>query len=152
MTQSVKCTECGAPLRLERVGGQQVCAYCGASQQVEIDSDALAAGLNLDLTNVEVFMHGLAHSLHGHFGDRTKLVAQGGKIELFEINLDPDMFIAKRERGSVVAQYKKLVRGVALRTATHPLDRWVELLAKSLAAYANENARVAAVLSRLRGG
>ncbi|HTR52025.1 MAG TPA: hypothetical protein VMJ10_15035 [Kofleriaceae bacterium] len=151
-TSTEKCSECGAPLKLQRVGGSHVCTYCGAQQQVAIDSDQLAAGLQLDLANVEEFMHSLAHSLHGHFGDRTKLVAQGGRVELFEINLDPDLFLARRERGTVVAQYKKLVRGVALRTATHPLDRWVELLAKALAAHANENARVAAVLARLRGG
>jgi hypothetical protein len=150
-TNTEKCSECGAPLRLKRVGGMHVCGYCGAQQQVAIDGDQLAAGLQLDLTNVEQFMHSLAHSLHGHFGERTKLVSGDGRIELFEINLDPDMFIAKRERGTVVAQYRKLVRGVALKTATHPIDRWVALLAKSLAAYANENARVAAVLARLQG-
>ena len=151
-TTTEKCSECGAPLKLKRVAGAHVCTYCGAQQQLAIDSEQLAAGLQLDLANVEVFMHSLANSLHGHFGDRTKLLAQSGRIELFEINLDPDVFIAKRERGTVIAQYRKLVRGVALKTATHPLDRWVQLLAKALAAYANENARVAAVLARLQGG
>jgi hypothetical protein len=151
-TATEKCSECGGPLKLQRVGGAHVCAYCGAQQQIAIDGEQLAAGLQLDLANVESFMHSLAMSLHGHFGDRTKLVAQGGRIELFEINLDPDLFLAKRERGTVVAQYKKLVRGVALKTATHPLDHWVKLLAKALAAHANENARVATVLARLQGG
>ena len=50
----------------------------------------------------------------------------------------------------MVGQYKKLVRGIALKTQHHPLDKWVELLIASLAAYANENARVAQVLSQLK--
>ena len=150
MTATVHCTECGAPMHPQPDGRIHGCPYCGAQAQVAVDGAQLAAGLKLDLTNTEAFLYGLASSLHGHFGERTKLHVDGDRIMLFEINLDPDMFIAKREHHGVVAQHKKMVRGVALKTATHPLDRWVQLLAKALAAYANENARVAQVLAQLR--
>ena len=43
-----------------------------------------------------------------------------------------------------------MVRGVALKTTIHPLDIWVGLLAKAIAAHVNDNARVAQVLSQLR--
>jgi hypothetical protein len=58
--------------------------------------------------------------------------------------------VAKRETHGIVTQYKKLVRGIALKTTHHPLDRWVQLLTEALASHANENARVAQVLSHLQ--
>ena len=150
MTATVHCKECGAPMHPQPDGRILGCPYCGAQAQLAVDGESLAAGLKLDLSNTEAFLLGLANSLHGHFGERTKLHVDGDRIMLFEINLDPDMFIARREHHGVIAQHKKMVRGVALKTATHPLDRWVQLLAKALAAYANENARVAQVLAQLR--
>jgi hypothetical protein len=76
---------------------------------------------------------------------------EGVSVLVLEVNLDPHMYVAKRNPSGagITAQYKKLVRGVALKTATHPLDRWVEMLMKSLADYANENARVAEALKNL---
>jgi hypothetical protein len=127
------------------------CPYCGARQQEAIASEQLAQGLKLDLSNVDAFIHQLAHQLHGHFGERTKLRLDGAVVSHFEINLDPDLFVAKREADRVVAQHKKLVRGIALKTAIHPLDTWVQMLTRSLASHANENARVAQVLSQLKG-
>jgi hypothetical protein len=43
-----------------------------------------------------------------------------------------------------------MVRGVALKTTTHPLDKWVELLTRSIAVHVNTRAGVAQVLARLR--
>jgi hypothetical protein len=83
-------------------------------------------------------------------GERTKLQSEGTRIVCFELHLEPDVFLVKREMHGIVAQHKKIVRGIALKTATHPLDHWVTLLSKALAAHANENARVAQVLATLR--
>jgi hypothetical protein len=152
MTQPQRCANCGAIMKPDANGRLYACNYCGAQVQAAIDASQIAAGLTLDLTNAEAFLHGLAAALHGHLGERTKLRGLGTRVDHFEINLDPDLFVVKREEYGIVAQYKKLVRGVALKTATHPLDRWVELLTKSLAAFANENARVAQVLATLRRG
>ena len=133
-------------------GRTYVCAYCEGKQQVAIDSAQIAEGLKVDLSNVDAFIHRLAHGLHGHMGTRTKLILEAGVVSHFEINLDPDLFVAKRGPTGVVAQHKKLVRGIALKTVAHPLDRWVDLLTRALAGHANENARVAQVVSQLKGG
>jgi hypothetical protein len=126
------------------------CDYCGAKVQVAIDGNQVAAGFHLDLSDAGAFLAQLAQDLHPHFAERSKLEMEGPRVRLFELNLDPDVFLARHEPQGIVAQHRKLVRGIALKTATHPLDRWVQLLSKSLAAHANENARVAQVLARIR--
>ncbi|MCE9576137.1 MAG: transposase [Deltaproteobacteria bacterium] len=150
--ESLRCSTCGAAMKPDANGRLYACHYCGAEVQAAIDATQIAAGLKLDLANADAFLNGLATALHGHLGTRTTLRAAGGRVDHFEINLDPDLFVVKREGHGVVAQYKKLVRGVALKTHTHPLDRWVQLLTKALASHANENARVAQVLATLKGG
>jgi hypothetical protein len=132
-------------------GRIHVCPFCGAEAQVAVGADQIGAGLKLDLANVEQFLSQLAHALHGNMGNRSKLELDGTRVVRFELNLGNDLFVALRESDGVVTQHKKLVRGIALKTAIHPVDRWVDLLAKALAAHANENARVAQVLNQLKG-
>ena len=57
----------------------------------------------------------------------------GAEIVAIELNLPPDVFLARRDGREVVAQHKSrlMVRGIALKTASHPLDRWVEMLCKA---------------------
>jgi hypothetical protein len=150
MSEIIRCSNCGAVMQALPDGRVHGCSYCGAQQRLAIDSADVAAGLALDLHNIEAFVRQLASALHGQLGSRTQLHEAGGAIQKFEINLDPDVFLIKREGHALVAQHKKLVRGVALKTNTHPLDRWVELLSRALAAHANENARVAQVLASIR--
>ena len=152
MSEPTRCANCGAPMKAGFDPRFHVCPYCGVEAQVKVDGGDLAKGLALDLNDIESFLTGLADALHGHLGPRTKLRKSGDQVDHFEINLDPDVFIAKREGYGLVAQHKKLVRGVALKTNTHPLDRWVELLSKALASHANENARVALILTQIKKG
>ena len=72
-------------------------------------------------------------------------------IVTVEVSLGDHIYVAKRERHSVIGQQKKMVRGVALKTKTHPLDKWVALLHDAIAAHANENARAAQILAQLKG-
>jgi hypothetical protein len=127
------------------------CEYCGAQLQAAIDAEQISNGLRLDISNAEAFLVELSKALHGHIGDRTKLHTEGTRIIAFELHLDPDIFMVKRETHGIVAHHKKVVRGIALANKTHPLDAWVILLSKALANHANENARVAQVLATLRG-
>jgi len=146
MSQQIKCQSCGASMEPSKIDGRtHQCPYCGAVVQVAVDAAQIAAGLRVDLNNVNAFLEGLAKQL-GALSDRTKVVRDGNQIVVFEINLDPDLYVAKREGHAVVGQYKKLVRGVALKTATHPLDRWLDMLITSLAARAGENQRIAEAL------
>jgi hypothetical protein len=152
MSQPVRCTNCGATMAPAPDGRVFVCAHCGAQTQVAIDGQQIAAGLRLDLASADVFLAELASALHHGFAERAKIHRDGGAVVLVELALEGDVFIARREAHGVTAQHKKVVRGIALKTATHPLDRWVELLAKAIAAHANSNARAAEALARLRGG
>jgi hypothetical protein len=127
------------------------CRYCGTQILVQVDAEQLAAGMKLDLSNTAAFLHRLAQMLESAFADRTKVQRHGAEIAVIEIDLAPDMFLVKREGHGVVAQHKKIVRGIALKTTAHPIDRWVEMLHGSLAAHANENTRATAALVGLFG-
>jgi hypothetical protein len=143
------CERCGAPLDVPEDGGSYGCKYCGAQVQVAVDAAQIAAGMRLDLSNAGAFLGRLAHTLETAVGDRTKIQRQGTEVVVIELDLAPDLFIAKREAHGVLAQHKRVVRGIALKTATHPLDRWVAMVTSALATHANENARATAALAAL---
>ena len=149
--QHIPCTNCGAPMVPEPDGRTYACRYCHTRIQVAVEAHQIAAGLRLDLANADNFLVQLATLLRENLEESTKISAEGGRVLLIELNLDPHLFVARREVHGVVTQYKKLVRGIALKTVTHPVDRWVELLSKALADHSNTNARAATALSRLRG-
>lgn len=151
MSETSRCTNCGAMMKPQADGRTRACEHCGAQVQLAIDGAQIAMGLKLDLTNVDAFLSELARALHASLKDLTQLKLEGEKVISFEVNLDPDVFLVLRERTGVVAKHKKMVRGIALKTSTHPVDRWVTLLSKALASHANENARVAQILNQLRG-
>ena len=151
MSDLVRCQNCNAPMTPQHNGRTMACPFCGAEVRVAVGADELAKGFAFDRTNIDAFMLSLAQELHGGMKDRSKLELEAGRVSVFELNLGNDLFVVIRESGSVVTRHKKMVRGIALKTTTHPVDRWVELLSKALASFANENARVAAVLSQLQG-
>ncbi len=128
------------------------CKYCGAEVQLAVDGAQIAAGMRLDLSNASAFLTRLAHALETALADRTKIQRHGAEVVLIELNLGTDLFVAKREGHGVLAQHKKMVRGIALKTATHPLDRWVEMMTSALAAHANEDARATTALSAIFAG
>ena len=127
------------------------CSYCKTRVQVAIDGQQIAAGLALDLTNIEAFLDQLANTLSQGFSEHTTIERSGKQITLIEIDLESDRFIARREGRHVVSEQKKMVRGIALKTHRHELDRWVEALTEALAKHANASARAAWVLARITG-
>ncbi len=153
MTKVVQCDSCGAAMLPNADPRIYDCQFCKSRKQVAIDEHQLAAGLHLDANNVHKFLHDLSEALHHALPDKTKVHRAGHHIEHLELNLDPHMYTAKREHtGQYTASYKKLVRGVALKTKVLALDVWVKEVTKSIAEHANDNARVASVLARLKGG
>ena len=150
--KQIRCEVCGAAMKPHADGRRYFCEHCQAERQVGIDSEQLAEGLKLDLANVDAFVVGLAASMLRALPDRTRVLHEGTRIVLLELNLDPHMYVTKRESaGHFVAQYKKLVRGVALKTKVLPLDQWVKQLTDAIAAHANQSAELAIVLAQLRG-
>ena len=151
MTKVVQCESCGATMQPTADGRVFSCSFCKSQKQVAIDEEQLAAGLRLDMSNVHQFLHDLSEALRHALPDKTRVHREGVHIELVELNLDPHLYVARREHtGEYSAHYKKLVRGVALKTKTLTLDVWVKDLTKSIAEHANQNARVASILARLK--
>jgi hypothetical protein len=101
---------------------------------------------------MDVFLGQLANALSQGFAEHSKISANGNYVISIEVNLEPDVYMVQREGRSVVARHKRIVRGIALKTSTLPLDRWVDMLTESLAEHANVNARAAWVLGQITGG
>jgi hypothetical protein len=151
MSKPVPCTNCGAMMTPTWDGRVYSCPFCRTKLQVAISADQIAAGMALDLANVDAFLGKLASTLWQGFQENTRIQAQGTWVQSIEVNLDPDVFLVHREGQRAVAQHKKMVRGVALRTKTLTLDVWVGMLTEALANHANTNARAAWVLQQLGG-
>lgn len=153
MSSPVQCNNCGAMMTPQWDGRVYACPYCRTQMQVAIGADQIAAGMAVDLSNVEAFLAKLANTLSQGFSEHTRIEASGPVVLAIEIQLDPDHFHVKREGQHAVATHKKVVRGVALRTKTLSLDVWYAQLTEALANHANTNARAAWVLSQIgRGG
>jgi hypothetical protein len=150
MSDGHQCGNCGAPTSAGPDGRTHTCRYCGVSRQIAVGAAQVMAGLRVDLARADEFLERLAATLGSTYADLTRVHSHGGRIASFELNLDPDLFLVKREARGLVAQHKKLVRGVALKTTTHPIDRWAEMLAAALAAHANTSAQASQVLERIR--
>lgn len=145
------CSNCGAPVSASGPDVRRgVCQFCGVDFTAAIDSAQIAAGMILDVQNAEAFMSQLARSLGHAFGERAKVEWDRGRISKVSLDLGKDMFVAVLQIDQVVGQHKKMVRGVALKTAEHPIDIWVGLLHKAIATHVNTNAKAATALANLR--
>ncbi len=151
MTQPVACHNCGAMMTPAWDGRVYACPFCRTQVQVAIGADQIAAGMAIDLANVDAFLGKLASTLWQGFAEHTRIQAQGQWVQSIEVNLEPDVFFVQRDGQHAVATHKKIVRGVALRTKTLPLDVWFDLLTEALANHANVNARAAWVLTQIGG-
>ena len=141
--QPVNCHHCGAPMQPGADGRVYACGYCGTRAQVAVGADQIAAGMALDMSNIDVFLGQLAHALQQAVPQNVRVEASGGHVHALDVTLDPDEFVLRREGTHVSSQYKKLVRGIALKTRDLPLQEWVHMLAQSLARHANVNAQTA---------
>ena len=132
-------------------GRVHACPYCRTQVQVAIGADQIAAGMNMDFSNVDAFLGRLAWTLKQGFFEHARIQASGNWITSIEVWLEPDQFIVRREGREAIAEHKKIVRGVALRTKRLPLDQWHAMLCDALARFANDNARAAWVLKQIGG-
>lgn len=149
--QPVPCANCGAMATPLPDGRTYKCTYCGTQVLVAIEGHQIAAGMRLDLQNADAFLSQLANTLSVGFAENTRINANGRYVLAIEVDVEPDVFIAQRAGNQVVTQHKKMVRGIALRTQTLPIDYWFELLTHGLARHANKNIRAAWVLGKLTG-
>jgi hypothetical protein len=152
---AVSCKKCGATMQPDATGRVFTCHYCGEVMQVGIGAEQIAQGMALDLANVDKFLAQLANTLSQGFSECTRIESQtwNGVVmpTLIEVHLEPDVFHVSRNGNHALCHYKKIVRGVALRTTELPIDQWLDKLLDALAAKANESARAAWVLGQLSG-
>ncbi len=132
-------------------GRVHACPYCRTQIQVAIGGDQIAAGLAMDFADVDQFLARLAWTLKQGYFEHARIQANGNWVTSLEVWLEPDQFIVRREGREAVAEHKKIVRGIALRTKRLPIDQWHALLCDALARFANDNARAAWVLKQLGG-
>ncbi|HRG97504.1 MAG TPA: hypothetical protein PLR99_14720 [Polyangiaceae bacterium] len=148
----VPCTNCGAPATPQGDGRTYVCGFCKTQVVVAVEGHQIAAGMRLDLGNIDALLGKLASTLHAGYPEITRIQAQGSYVMAIDVTIDPEGFGIRREGAGVVTQHKKVVRGIALKSKVIPLDEWVSLLTKALARQASSNTRAAWVLAQLTGG
>ena len=135
----------------EADGRTFACAYCGSRIQVAVGADQIALGMAVDLSNLEDFVAKVANALSLGFAEHTQIRATGRVVHAIELALEPHHFSLERQGQQFVTRHKKVVRGIALRTATLPVDVWFQKLTEALAEHANQSSRAAWVLSQLGG-
>jgi hypothetical protein len=133
-------------------GRVHACPFCRTQVQVAIGADQIAAGMAMDFANIDAFLSRLAWTLKQGAFESARIQQSGNFVTSVEVFLEPDQFIVRREGREAIAEHKKIVRGIALRTKRLPLDDWHRLLCEALARYANDNARAAWVLKQIGGG
>ena len=148
---AIPCTNCGGMTTPQGDGRTYVCPYCKTQIVAAIEGHQVAAGMRLDLRDIDGMLGQLANTLHAGFSECTQIHAQGSYVHAIDVTIDPDGFSIRREGAGVVAQHKKMVRGIALKTSTLPLDKWIEKLTDALARQASSNTRAAWVLAQLGG-
>jgi hypothetical protein len=125
------------------------CGYCGTQAQVAVGADQVAAGMALDLSNVDALLAQLARMLQQVVPQEVRVSSMGAHVHAIELMLEPDGFLLRREGQHVVSQHKKVVRGVALKSKDVPLQQWIELLAQALSRHAHVNAQAGQLASQL---
>jgi hypothetical protein len=125
------------------------CGYCGTQAQVAVGADQVAAGMALDLSNIDALLAQLARMLQQVVPQEVRVSSMGAHVHSIELMLEPDGFLLRREGQHVVSQHKKVVRGVALKSKDVPLQQWIELLSQALSRHANVNAQAGQLAAQL---
>ncbi|MGH3156919.1 MAG: hypothetical protein ACRDNF_10125 [Streptosporangiaceae bacterium] len=125
--------------------------------------DLVAAALRADSADVAVYAQVLTNSLgdvlppgvvevdrERSMSDRMR--GRPGEVSKITVRLGEQVLTLVNQRGRLVAEICKEVRGVVLSRRPAPVDEWVAELARGLVAYADQNAQAAQVLRRLVAG
>jgi hypothetical protein len=125
--------------------------------------DLVAAALRADSADVAVYTRVLTESLGEALPpgvvdvDRERSVSdrmrgRPGEVSKITVRLGDQVLTLVNQRGRLVAEICKEVRGVVLSRRPAPIEDWLTELARGLVAYADQNAQAAQVLRRLVAG
>lgn len=125
--------------------------------------DLVAAALRADSADVAVYARVLTDSLGEALPpgvvdvDRERTMSdrmrgRPGEVSKITVRLGEQVLTLVNQRGRLVAEICKEVRGVVLSRRPAPVEEWLAELARGLVAYAGQNAQAAQVLRRLVAG
>ncbi|HLX47442.1 MAG TPA: hypothetical protein VKS82_03830 [Streptosporangiaceae bacterium] len=125
--------------------------------------DLVAAALRADSADVAVYARVLTDSLGEALPpgvvdiDRERTMSdrmrgRPGEVSKITVRLGEQVLTLVNQRGRLVAEICKEVRGVVLSRRPAPVEEWLAELARGLVAYADQNAQAARVLRRLVAG
>ncbi len=99
--------------------------------------DLLAASLRADAADAVMWMRVLGTKLAATLPARVTLHRGGmlhqGSVDALAVDLGTWRFALRSDRGQPIAERTHLVRGIALKTETLPLDLWLAALTEALA-------------------
>jgi hypothetical protein len=120
------------------------------------DIDLVAAALRADLQDNRSFLQALAVRLEGALPGiaqvqrkRAGLLSRERVVQRVEVTLGDDRFTCAHGAQGLVAERVHVVRGIALKRETVPVERWIEELAAALSTHAGALAADHAALQRL---
>jgi hypothetical protein len=128
-----------------------------------VSFDLVAAALRADSADVAVYARVLTDSLGEALPpgvvdiDRERTMSdrmrgRPGEVSKITVRLGEQVLTLVNQRGQLVAEICKEVRGVVLSRRPAPVEEWLAELARGLVAYADQNAQAAQVLRRLVAG
>lgn len=119
----------------------------------QLDFDLLAAALRADTADVGTWVAVLGKKLAGALPYRVRLrrggIFGGGDVTGFTVDLGAWRFGMRLEHGQPAGERTHIVRDIALKTETLPLDIWLDALVGALAEVADTSARERAAIQRL---
>ena len=120
------------------------------------DIDLVAAALRADLQDSRTFLEALAVRLEGGLPGiarvqrkRAGFLSRDRVVQRIEVTLGDDRFACELAPQGVTAERVHVVRGIALKRETVPVERWIEELAAALSTHAGALAADHAALQRL---
>ncbi len=120
------------------------------------DIDLVAAALRADLQDNRSFLEALAVRLEGALPGiarvqrkRAGMLSRDKVVQRIEVTLGDDRFACAAAPHGVTAERVHVVRGIALKRETVPVERWIEELAAALSTHAGALAADHAALQRL---
>jgi hypothetical protein len=118
----------------------------------------LAAALRADMSDLNTFVEVLAGKVESALPGRVTIERRGGglfsrekKVQRIEINLDNNRYALVADHGRIQSHRSNIVRGIVLKTEALPLDSWITLLSRDLAAEAEESESARVALERMLG-
>lgn len=119
----------------------------------QLDFDLLAASLRADSGDMGTWVSVLGTKLAGALPARVRLrhggLFGGGPVNGFTVDLGAWRYGLRQEHGLPVGERTHVVRDIALKTETLPLDVWLDALVGSLAELAETSARERTAIQEL---